>query len=389
MREENQIRQVLKIIESYTFTQPLSRFLSDFYKENKQMGSRDRRQASQLVYNYYRLGKALPGTAAEERMAIGCYLCSGEPSPLLDFLLNKWNLPVNTNSSIPERLQQVQSKYTEFTVEDVFPFSEHLSEGIDKTLFISSFFQQPRLFIRIRKQYKAQVVHELQKNAIVFVEDSNLLTLSFSNATALNNLETFKKGYFEIQDKSSQLIGAYFKANTNEYWWDCCAASGGKSLLLIDQAPTVKLLVSDIRQSILNNLKERFSRVNSKNYTAKVLDLTGDAPIKEGPFDGIIVDAPCTGSGTWSRTPEMITGFDEKDILKFRGIQQKISAAVIPSLKPGQPLIYSTCSVFKEENELVVDFLLKNHPVKLEEMTVIKGYNDGADSMFVARLVKD
>ncbi len=389
MREDNQIRQVLKIIENYTFAQPLSRFLSDFYKGNKQMGSRDRRQASQLLYNYFRLGKALSDKTTEERMAVGCYLCSGDNSPIIDYLLNKWRLPMATpNSPIQERLQQVQSKYNDFNLEDVFPFSEHVSEGIDKTLFITSFFKQPRLFIRIRKQYKAQVIHELQKNAIAFEEDVNPFTLSFSNTTSLNNLETFKKGYFEIQDKSSQLIGNYFKAGTNEYWWDCCAASGGKSLLLIDQTPAIRLFVTDIRESILNNLKERFSRVNFKNYTAKVMDLTSDAQIKEGLFDGILVDAPCTGSGTWSRTPEMITGFNEKDILKFQTIQQKISAAVIPFLKPGQPLIYSTCSVFKEENEMVVDFLLKNHSVKMEEMAIIKGFRDGADSMFAARLIK-
>ena len=119
-----------------------------------------------------------------------------------------------------------------------------------------------------------------------------------------------------------------------------------------------------------------------------MIDLTVDSKIKEGPFDGILVDAPCTGSGTWSRTPEMVSGFDVKTIIKFQSIQQKICATVIPFLKEDKPLIYSTCSVFKEENEMVVEFLLKNHALKLEEMKIIKGYTNSADSMFVARLIK-
>jgi 16S rRNA (cytosine967-C5)-methyltransferase len=390
MREDNQVRQILKIIDEYDFNQPLSRFLSDYYRTNKQMGSRDRRQASQLIYSYFRLGKACYDKPPEERLAIGTYLCSEEVSEFNTYLFEKHTLPSFIKGiSIQDKFVNIQSKYPEINLESVFPFSSHLSKGLDKNDFIQSFFSQPKLFIRIRKKYRVDVIKDLRKNNISFNEVSgHPLTISFSNTTSLNTLDTYKKGFFEIQDKSSQLTGEKYKASENEYWWDCCAASGGKSLLLADQVSRIKIMASDIRESILNNLKERFKKVQFKNFNIQSLDLSSDFILDEGPFDGIILDAPCTGSGTWARAPERIAAFDENEILKFKRMQQSIATSVLPYLKPGKPLIYSTCSVFKEENEEIVDFLIKNHPLKFEEMALIKGYAEGADSMFVARLIK-
>jgi 16S rRNA (cytosine967-C5)-methyltransferase len=196
--------------------------------------------------------------------------------------------------------------------------------------------------------------------------------------------------YYQVQDLSSQKTGDLFKPQQWDYWWDCCAASGGKSLLLHDLEPSIQLLVSDVRENSLNNLEERFQEAGLKKYQKKVLDLlqNNDQDLHHYEFDGIILDAPCSGSGTWGRTPEMLYHFDEHKIAYFSKLQKSISANVVKYLKTGKPLIYITCSVFRQENEEVVDWMLENLPLELESKGIIKGYKDKADTMFAARLIK-
>ncbi|MFD2286497.1 hypothetical protein ACFSOV_10295 [Pedobacter petrophilus] len=148
--------------------------------------------------------------------------------------------------------------------------------------------------------------------------------------------------------------------------------------------------MSDLRESILLNLDERFRLAGIKKYHKKELDLlkNNDQVLHHYQFDGIILDAPCTGSGTWGRTPEMLTFFSEQKISFFSNMQKYIAQNVIKYLKPGKPLIYITCSAFAEENEEVVNHLTTNLPLELEKMELIKGYKNQADSMFVARLIK-
>ena len=144
--------------------------------------------------------------------------------------------------------------------------------------------------------------------------------------------------WFEVQDFSSQQTAQFFKPQKWENWWDACAASGGKSLLLHELEPTVKLVVSDIRESILSNLDERFQQAGLLKYQKKLLDLTqnNDLILHDYAFDGIILDAPCSGSGTWGRTPEMISQFDEHKIEFFQRLQQSIARNVVKYLKARQ-----------------------------------------------------
>ena len=154
--------------------------------------------------------------------------------------------------------------------------------------------------------------------------------------------------------------------------------------------PSIELLVSDLRESVLLNLDERFRLAGIRKYHKKELDLlrNNDQILHHYQFDGIILDAPCTGSGTWGRTPEMLTFFEERKINQFATIQKAIATNVIKYLKPGKPLVYITCSAFAAENEDVVNHLLETLPLTLEKMELIKGYQNNADTMFVARLIK-
>ncbi|MGO1650663.1 MAG: RsmB/NOP family class I SAM-dependent RNA methyltransferase, partial [Sphingobacterium sp.] len=195
-----------------------------------------------------------------------------------------------------------------------------------------------------------------------------------------------------VQDWSSQQSLDELQIVSGESWWDCCAASGGKSLLLLDRFPNIQLVVSDTRMSILRNLDERFSRarIHHRSYSKKILDLSQPVGhlMMGKEFDGILVDAPCSGSGTWGRTPESLSQFNKKAVSEFSILQQSIITNVVPYLRQGGSLLYITCSVFEQENENVARFVEEELGLKLVQQRSITGYTNRADTMFVAQFLK-
>ncbi|MFD0748873.1 RsmB/NOP family class I SAM-dependent RNA methyltransferase [Mucilaginibacter calamicampi] len=383
MKAINQLKTFQRIVDEYPAETPLSKFLPGFYRQNKQMGSTDRRVAGRLVYNYFRLGRALSDLPSDERVVVADFLCNTQTNSFLQHFKPDWAACVNFD--INEKIDLVKKTYPMFNLDDVFPWAGALSDGIDRKAFLQSFFVQPDLYIRVNTGFEHLVKAELNGGSIAFKDEGNGC-LALPNGTRLETVISNPRWY-EVQDKSSQQTANYFKPQKWEAWWDACAASGGKSLLLHGLEPTVKLVVSDIRESILSNLDERFRSAGLLKYQKKQLDLMQnvDQELYNYAFDGIILDAPCSGSGTWGRTPEMIAQFETHKIEFFQQLQKTIAANVIKYLKPGQPLIYITCSAFKAENEDVVNYLIEKG-LKLEEMKVLKGYERKADTMFVARL---
>jgi 16S rRNA (cytosine967-C5)-methyltransferase len=312
------------------------------------------------------------------------FLCNSQTNSFLQHFKPEWALCIGFD--IDEKLKLIKTAYPAFKLADVFPWTAELSAGIDKDAFLKSFFVQPDLFIRVREGSDTLVRGTLAKENITFKDEGNGC-LALPNGTRLENLFP-QQNWFEVQDFSSQQTAQFFKPSKWESWWDACAASGGKSLLLHELQPNLKLVVSDIRESILTNLDERFHNAGLYKYQKKLLDLTKnvDPELHDYAFDGIILDAPCSGSGTWGRTPEMIGQFESQKIEFFQRLQQSIIRNVVKYLKPGKPIIYITCSAFKAENEDAVNFMVKELGLKLEDSQILKGYERRADTMFVARL---
>ncbi len=384
-RVEQQLRNFERALQAYDHDEPLSRFLTRFFKENRQMGSADRRMTSRYCYNYFRLGEAVVALSLRERLVIAEFLCELS-SDLVALQQPSWAAAMA--APLAEKIARLQDEGIAVR-EAIFPFVQHLSPDVVAGDFVLSHLIQPDLFIRVQKQARDVVEAELGRADIPFVSigrDGYRLP----NGSKLQELKGIG-GLYEVQDQSSQESLDLAQLQANQYWWDACAASGGKSLLLLHQEPAVRLLVSDIRLSILRNLDERFQQAKLKTaYRKKVLDLTGDiSHLMEGErFDGIILDAPCSGSGTWSRTPEMIKQFSETKIAEFSDLQKRIAKQVSSYLKPNGQLIYITCSVFEEENEKVIEFLEASCGLKIEKQQLIVGYNRKSDSMFAARLRK-
>jgi 16S rRNA (cytosine967-C5)-methyltransferase len=196
-----------------------------------------------------------------------------------------------------------------------------------------------------------------------------------------------------VQDLNSQRAGELLSSPSYQPLtkvWDCCAASGGKSIMAYDIIANIQLTVSDIRPSIIHNLKARFEQADIKNYISFVADLTQPTSnIPNSPFDLLICDAPCSGSGTWGRTPEQLYFFREEEIARYSNLQKEILTNVIQFIKPGGHVLYITCSVFKKENEEVVEYLKKQFQLTLLKMELLKGYDKKADTLFAALFLKD
>ena len=160
-----------------------------------------------------------------------------------------------------------------------------------------------------------------------------------------------------VQDYNSQKVGELLKlaiddlqlaeSNPSITVWDCCSGSGGKSIMAYDLNSKIQLTVSDKRKSILQNLRNRFSTAGIKSYNSYVVNLlSGNNEHVNQKFDLILADVPCTGSGTWPRTPEQLYYFDQSEIKKYSDRQKQIIKNAMSSLKPGGYLLYITCSVF-------------------------------------------
>lgn len=340
----NHLRYAANIIKEYDGGVPLSAWLKDFFKQNKQMGSRDRKTVSDLVYGYYRLGH-LQYDDIEERLLAGF---NKTPKPGL-----------------------------------IFPWTDVLSNGIDAEPFSQSFLVQPDLFLRIRPGKEDIVKGKLDAAAISYYSCGNNC-IGMPNATKIDSILDIDADAV-IQDKSSQRTGLLIPELHDPKVWDCCAASGGKSIMAYDLIKDIDLTASDLRPSIINNLEERFRRAGISKYISFVADLTKEKTVlPDEKYDLIIADVPCSGSGTWSRTPEQLYFFKEEKIEYYSQLQKKITDRVIPSIKPAGYLLYITCSVFAKENEGIVEHIQKAHSLQLVKSELFKGYNEKADTLFAA-----
>jgi 16S rRNA (cytosine967-C5)-methyltransferase len=394
---DNQLRYALEIIDTYQGEMPLYAWLKSYFRDNKQMGSRDRRLLSTLVYGFYRLGHAVKGLSAEDRMLAGLFLCNDQPGEFLQYFRPEYDEKVALPLSEKIAFFQTQPAGAGFRVSDIFPWKEELSAGIDHEAFCLSFLRQPDLFLRIRPGQEQAVRQKLglaaSKASVAYKAFATFIPpFTFRLSNGFNVEEYFTPDQeVVVQDYSSQRIASFLQiADTPEFFWDACAASGGKSILVHDLYPELNITVSDIRDSILRNLRSRFAKAGIKNYQAFLTDLTRDYPPDAAAnADLILADVPCTGSGTWSRTPEELWFFNPKKITQYVEIQKKILGHITPRLLPGSWLVYSTCSVFKKENEEMAALIRDTtHGLKQDKMENIKGYDDRADSMFAARFTR-
>lgn len=385
-----QMNKAVEAIDSYTQNLPLAIHLKQYCRLHKEMGARDRKFLQQLIFQYFRLNNAIIANSIEEKITIAYALCNDKPDDFYNYWFEKFVLPDELKAeTISDKLKIASGLNIFKGMQAQFPMAENISTEIDTSAFLNSCLIQPYTWVRCKQKQINAIKTELQDLGIEYLTtEKSENALGFKKHIDFSQMKTFQKGFFEVQDLSSQLTGTLFQPKQQQNWWDCCAASGGKSLLLKDIEPTVKLWATDSRATIIENLKLRLRKANTTHFETSIIDLEHQQPNFNEKFDGIVLDAPCTGSGTWSRNPERMTSFQKNEIETYTEKQFKIANRVAPFLKADGRLIYITCSVYKQENEENVKQIAESNNLKIEQMQYFKGYEYNADSMFAAVLHK-
>lgn len=223
--------------------------------------------------------------------------------------------------------------------------------------WLLSLQRQPKLWLRAKRGTAEALAEKLFGAEASPVSPDALM---FRGEMDLFKTPEFHAGEFEIQDIASQMVGLLCDPKPGETWWDTCAGEGGKTLHLSDLMQNKGLIwASDRAEWRLTKLKRRTGRAKAFNYRSAFWDGGPKLPTKT-KFDGVLVDAPCSGVGTWQRNPQARWTTTLDDVRELSEIQTKLLANVAPSVKPGGKLIFSVCTLTRAETtEVVADFNAK------------------------------
>ncbi|TAF56464.1 MAG: Fmu (Sun) domain protein [Sphingobacteriia bacterium] len=361
----------LGFLADYDGSLPLAVFLKQQFALSKKYGSKDRRSISALCYAFFRAGQAFKHLPLPEAL---CQALALQP----------------TTQDAWKDIFPVDFLPMEWSADNIFPFAPALSTGIDSEDFALSHLHQPKVYLRVRPGKMNKVKQALVAAGVEWIEEGGD-ALSVAPGTDIEKTIALNRDAV-VQDISSQRVAQFFKTLAGHLpprptVWDCCAASGGKSILATDHLDRPRLTVSDIRPTILRNLHQRMAQAGIALEKSFVADLTKPLVMTD-TFDLVICDAPCSGSGTWSRTPEQLYFYAPEKGAPYAQMQTKILQHVLPAVKQQGFLLYLTCSVFQAENEDHVKALMVTGKWELVEQRLLTGYHQQADTLFGALLRK-
>jgi 16S rRNA (cytosine967-C5)-methyltransferase len=215
----------------------------------------------------------------------------------------------------------------------------------------------------------------------------------------LNSLQSFRDGWFYIQDPSTLLASLELNPKSGETVLDLCAAPGGKTTFIAQlMSNEGKIIASDISEERLKLVRENCERLGIKiadcrlpiaDFSEKRSQSASANPQSEieNQFDRILIDAPCSNSGVMRRRVDLRWRISPEEILRLQKTQLDLLKLAAPKLKSGGILIYSTCSLEPEENsEVVQEFLREHKNFKLESQRELLPFSDSTDGAFVARM---
>ena len=314
-----------------------------------------------------------PGLAA----ALAYYKDTDEPHPAVDELLGgqpRELVPGPVEKLVPEWLR-----------------GELFEPDANFARFVDAIQRRPPTWLRVQAD-KLDVVAPLLGTAGPAVGQA----LPFIGAVNLDLVRNEAGNCFEVQDLASQCVGLVCAPKAGESWWDVCAGAGGKSLHLASlMGPTGRIIATDIRANALRELQRRANAAGIHTITVAAPLDTRHSTL----FDGVLVDAPCSGIGTWSRNPDMRWRTAATVVAEKAKIQADLLARAADAVKPGGTLVYAVCTVTRAETVDVVGTFLKTredfvrqpvpHPLSGAETNGdvwIWPWDGPCDGMYIARL---
>ena len=340
---------------------PADRVLARFFKRHRELGSRDRRFLSETFFSWFRwFGWTRPlGLELGEAASLAVHLDQTEVHPAL--ASNKW--PALGDKTLDEKLAALRGLGDEFQglEKSMLAFPEfgksvNLPEG-KEDLFYETLQTRPPTWLRLRNDVFKKMLSEA---GIPFEEHPQVENaVSIPAGRSLGALG--HGGQFEVQDIASQAVVAVAAPEKGSDWWDACAGAGGKTLQMADLiGPTGKILGTDVREQALKEMKKR-ARTDGISYIrSQPHDLANEDPFTK-QWDGVVVDAPCSGWGTWSRNPDARWRSDPRDPAQKRNLQVRMLKNAAQCVKPGGLLIYAVCTFTREETTEVLERFLENN----------------------------
>jgi len=356
----------------------LPRRIKELFARHRAIGSRDRKLYRELVYTYLRffpwinplldgspdLAAKITAWLAPELKPTAPYraaYCADWPA-VPDSLAEKAAILTRlTGPGDPVEVSDT-SPCSLLPAPDFFPaallpawFREHCPAAFEPP-HLDALSSRAGVWVRIQCNDRALVLDEFRARQWTFDQPADFPdALCLPPNAEVAGSDAYRRGFLEIQDLGSQLVLACAPVTPGGRWLDACAGAGGKTLQLARMlGDTGHVDATDIRPDILDELDDRAKRARLTNITI----------VREpkGSYDGVLVDAPCSGSGTWRRQPHLKWYVKPETIASFTKTQLEILAAQVSRVKPGGLLIYATCSLSHHENHDVVATFLKAHP---------------------------
>ncbi len=370
-----QLDHTAKVLaEMLTFKQPSDAVLSAYFREHKKLGRQDRYEIAETAFaalrHYQKISTALRRPHAQPRKAALAALVLGRSTnisqikDLLDeeeteFLGNlkarktEFSDGLNTAAELPQWLvEQLQQHWSE---EEILAFGRSINQPAPLDIRVN-----------ILKGKRDKVLPLLQaESADAEATPYSPWGIRLKNKIALNKHELFLDGTLEVQDEGSQLLALLVGAKRGEIIVDFCAGAGGKTLAVGAQmANKGRIYAFDIAEKRLANLKPRMTRAGLTNIHPERISSEHDTRIARlaGKADRVLVDAPCSGLGTLRRNPDLKYRQSAETVANLLEQQHSILDAASKLVKPQGRLVYATCSVLPEENELQVEHFLSEHP---------------------------
>jgi len=443
MQQAAQIQAVIEIMEHVQSIwaadrrAPVDSLLGKYFKERRYIGSKDRGAISDLTYFVLRNGGALDWhieqcdrSSTPRRLVMVALLFYGQaghtPMEREDiaalFTGAKYAPPVITEQ---EQLMLARCEGREFTPptmpDDARYNYPQWMEGRLRDAFgdalpeaMTALNQQAPIDLRVnllKCMSQSDLILALDKDGYFGVPTPlSPIGVRLKKRLPAFNTQAFKDGMYEMQDEGSQIVSLLVQAKPGDKVIDFCAGAGGKTLAI---AATMRnkgrLLAWDVAAHRLEQINKRLARAGVDNVQTHVIKDEKDPFLKRhvGTADWVVVDAPCSGSGTWRRNPDLKWRFSAEDLQEVKALQASILKNAARLVKPGGKLVYITCSIFPDENTWQLKQFLINNPTfrvarpdKLWDKHVtlqdgvgpylqLSPHKDGTDGFFGAVLTND
>ncbi|ULJ68821.1 RsmB/NOP family class I SAM-dependent RNA methyltransferase [Wielerella bovis] len=373
----NQLNHTAQVLENMlTFQQPADAIISAYFRNHHKLGRADRHEIAETAFaalrHYQKITSALRRPHVQARKAALAALVLGR-----SFNINQLEDILNEADGEKEFLSSLKARKAEFSgsLNTVAELPDWLITRLqvhweDEQIqaFGRSVAQSAPLDVRVntlkgkRDKILAQLQTEFPKAIATPYAPHGI---RFPDKPALNKHELFLNGTLEVQDEGSQLLAHLVGAKRGEMVVDFCAGAGGKTLAIGAQmANKGRIYAFDVSEKRLANLKPRMTRAGLTNIHPERIESEHDPRIARlyGKADRVLVDAPCSGLGTLRRNPDLKYRQSPETIEKLLQQQQNILQAASQLVGAGGRLVYATCSVLPEENEMQIAEFLENNP---------------------------